>query len=474
MLPRFMRGVKPGYETLRRRCDDRTVVEFRVLGPLEAIVDGRPVSLQAAKPRALLALLLLGRNRVVPVDRLVDGLWGDNPPATAVKGLQVYVSQLRRAIGADSVLTTPPGYLLRVEEGALDLDRFELLVREGRERLAAGDPAEAARLLEEGLALWRGPALAGLASEPFGAEAAARLEDARLAALEDRIEADLALGRHGALIGELEELVAAHPLRERPRAQLMLALYRSGRQADALDLYRRTRATFVEELGIEPRPELQELERAILRQDPELRQPSRSESRPAEPEQPGLRRRRRPLVLAVALAVAALAAGALALALTNGASSSAHDTADLRPFVGKLENFLVQSREGRREVTAAVAAAAHCRLGPGAAVARLDRVQRNRQSLLQQVAALSIPADAAALRASDTFQKAEQASIAADWHYRDWLYARRRCGGTAGRADLLEARAADLRATRLKQEFLSAFNPLARRYGQRTWNAAEF
>ncbi len=459
---------------LRRRCDDRSMVEFRVLGPLEAIVDGRPVPLHAAKLRALLALLLLGRNRVVPIDRLVDGLWGDNPPATAVKGLQVYVSQLRKAIGPDNVLTKPPGYSLRVDEGALDLDRFELLVREARARsaLAAGEPAEASRLLGEALALWRGPALAEFASEPFGVEAATRLEDARLAAIEERIEADLALGRHARLIGELEELVAAEPLRERPRAQLMLALYRSGRQAEALDLYRRTRATFVDELGIEPSPELQELERAILRQDRELQRPGPSEAPRTEPEQP--RHRRRWFVLAAALVLAAAVAGVVALALTNGASSSSDDTAELQPFVGKLENFLAQSRDGRLDVTAAVSAAAQCRLGAQAAVARLDRVQRNRQSLLQQVAALSIPADPAALRASDRLQKAEQASIAADWHYRDWLFARRRCGGPDRSPELRAARAADVRATRLKQQFLSAFNPLARRYGQRTWNAAEF
>jgi len=448
------------------------MVEFRLLGPLEAVVDGRPVPLQAAKPRALLALLLLDKNRVVPVDRLVDGLWGDDPPATAVKALQVYVSQLRKAIGPDSVLTKPPGYSLRVDEEALDLDRFELVVRDGRERLAEGEAADASRLLEEGLALWRGPALAEFAAEPFGAEAAARLEEERLAALEDRIEADLALGRHARLVGELEELVAARPLRERPRAQLMLALYRSGRQADALDLYRRTRATFVDELGIEPSHELQELERSILRQDRELLRLGVSEA--PRPELAPRPHRRRRLVLAVALVLAAVVAGGVALALTNGASSSSPDADELRPFVAKLENFLAQSSEGRRDVTAAVSAAARCRLGTRPAVARLDRVQRNRQSLLQQVAALSIPADPAALRASDRLQKAEQASIAADWHYRDWLFARRTCGGRGNSAELRAARAADVRATRLKEEFLSAFNPLARRYRQRTWNAVEF
>jgi DNA-binding SARP family transcriptional activator len=448
------------------------MVEFRVLGPLEAIVDGRPVEIPAAKPRALLALLLLGRNRVVSVDRLIDGLWGDEPPATAAKALQVYVSQLRKALGADRLLTKAPGYSLRVEEGALDLDRFELLAREAGTRSVAGEPAEASRLLAEGLALWRGPALAEFASEPFGPEAAARLEDSRLAAMEERIEADLALGRHGSLIPELEELVAAQPLRERSRAQLMLALYGAGRQADALELYRNTRRTFVEDLGIDPSPELQELERAILRQDPALLQPRRAEAPRVQPEPP--RRRRRPLLLAVALGLAALAAGAAALALTNGASSSQHDDPQLRAFVGKLENFLGQSRDGRREVAAAISAAAECRLRGTAALTRLGAVQRNRQSLLQQLAALSVPDDPAALRASDRLQKAEQASIAADWHYGDWLLARKRCGEPDRSPALRAARAADVRATRAKQRFLATFNPLARRYGQRTWQATEF
>jgi DNA-binding SARP family transcriptional activator len=446
------------------------MVEFRVLGPLEVIVDGRPTEIPAAKPRALLALLLLGRNRVVPVDRLIDGLWGEEPPATASKALQVYVSQLRKAIGADRLLTKAPGYSLRVEEGALDLDRFELLVREAG--TGSVEPVDASRVLAEALALWRGPALAEFASEPFGPEAAARLEDSRLAALEERIEADLALGRDAGLVPELEELVAAQPLRERPRAQLMLALYRAGRQADALELYRSTRRTFVDELGIDPSTELQELERAILRQDPALLQPRRAEGPREQPEPP--RRRRRPVLLAVALGLAALAALATALALTNGASSSQHDDPGLRAFVGKLENFLAQSQDGRREVAATISAAAQCRLRGTAALTRLGTVQRNRQSLLQQLAALSVPDDPAALRASDRLQKAEQASIAADWHYGDWLLARKRCGGPDRSHALRAARAADVRATRAKQQFVTTFNPLARRYGQHTWKATEF
>src|SRR2546423_1859818 len=198
------------------------VVEFRILGPVEAVVDGQNVPLAAAKPRALLAILLLSRNRTVPVHQLIAELWGDEPPDTAAKALQVYVSQLRKAIGADRVLTKPPGYSLRVDDGELDLDRFERLVREGRELLGAGDAQEAVQRFEEGLQLWRGPALAEFGSEPFARDAGARLEESRLAALEERIEADLALERHTRLVSELEDLVARHPLRERLRGQLML------------------------------------------------------------------------------------------------------------------------------------------------------------------------------------------------------------------------------------------------------------
>src|SRR5437764_541530 len=207
--------------------------EIRLLGLVGAVVVGRPVPLPAAKPRALLAVLLLNRNRVVSVGRLVDDLWGEEPPETATKALQGYVSQLRKALGTDRLLTKPPGYSLRVEDGELDLDRFELLVREGRELLGAGDSKAAAKRFDEALELWRGSPFVEFHAEPFARDAGARLEDARLAALEERIEADLALGRHARLVPELEELVASEPLRERPREQLMLALYRSGRQADA-------------------------------------------------------------------------------------------------------------------------------------------------------------------------------------------------------------------------------------------------
>ncbi len=447
------------------------MVEFSVLGPLEAVVEGRSVPLPAAKPRALLALLLLNRNRVVPVGELIEELWSGEPPETAMKALQVYVSQLRKAIGADRVLTKPPGYSLRVDEGELDLDRFEQLVREGRERLGAGDAKEAAERLEQGLALWRGPALAEFGSEPFARDAGARLEESRLEAIEGRIEADLVLGRHAQLVSELEQLVARHPFRERLRGQLMLALYRSGRQAEALDVYRRTRETLVDELGIEPSQELQELERAILRQDRDL-QVGRPAPKPAG--SPEAAPRRRPiLVLLLVLVLAALAAGIAALALTRGGSSGKGD-AEVRTFVSKVENFLVQSREGRREISAAIGAAFDCKLTPRVAAVRLNRVQRNRQSLLEQIAALSVPNEEEALRASDLLQKAAHASITADWHYRDWLLGRKRCGPPDGSPDLRAAAAADAEATRTKRAFVAVFDPLARRFDQRVWTAVDF
>ena len=449
------------------------VAEFRLLGPIEAVVDGAPVALPA-KPRALLAFLLLNRNRVVSTSELIDGLWSDEPPETAAKALQVYVSQLRKAVGADRVLTKPPGYSLRIEEGELDLDDFERLVREGRERLAAGDADAAAAQLEQALELWRGPALAEFRSEPFARDAGARLEDSRVAALEERIEADLALGRHDRLIPELEGLVAHHPFRERLRGQLMLALYRSGRQADALDVYRRTRETLVDELGIEPSPALQELERAILRQDRDL-QPGRRLPRPEEERPPPRRRQRALLVLAAVVIVAGATAGIAALALSSsGGPPSPSRDAELRTFVSKVENFLEQSREDRREVAATVQAAFACKLTPRTAAVRLNRVQRGRQSLLEQIAALSVPNSVQALQASDLLQKAAHASITADWHYRDWLLGRKRCGPPDGSPELRAAAAADGKATRTKKAFLAVFDPMARRFGQRVWTAGEF
>jgi DNA-binding SARP family transcriptional activator/tetratricopeptide (TPR) repeat protein len=245
-------------------------LDVRVLGPLEALRDGDPVPLGGAKRRALLAVLALDPGRVVSVDRLVENLWPDEPPDTAAHAVQVYVSQLRGALGSGAIARRGPGYALGLDPERVDAQRFARLAGDGRAALDAGDFAAAGATLRDGLALWRGPALADFLYEPFAQVEIARLEDLRLAALEDRIEADLATGRHAEVVAELDALVDAHPLRERPRAQLMLALYRSGRQADALAVYRRARETLVEELGIEPGPELKTLEAAILRQDETL------------------------------------------------------------------------------------------------------------------------------------------------------------------------------------------------------------
>jgi DNA-binding SARP family transcriptional activator len=258
-----------------------TAIEFRLLGPLEVIEHDRSLELGGAKPRSLLAILLLHANQVLSTDRLIDELWGASPPATAAKSLQVMVSKLRKKLGESRLATHPPGYVLRVEPAALDLARFEQLVGEARQAA----PESAARKLRQALALWRGPALADLAYEPFAQGEIARLEELRLAALDQRIDADLATRRHAELVGELEALVAEHPLHERLRCQLMLALYRSGRQADALDAYRAARRELTEELGLEPGEELKRLEQAILRQDPAL-DPSEETSPPPAPSRP--------------------------------------------------------------------------------------------------------------------------------------------------------------------------------------------
>jgi DNA-binding SARP family transcriptional activator len=245
-------------------------MEYRILGPLEVRAGDGQVELRGVRQRELLAVLLLHANEIVSSDRLIDELWQGDPPPTAAKIVQNSVSQLRRLLEPELLVTRSPGYLLRVEPGELDADRFERTVEQARADLAAGDAAKAAEQLREALALWRGPALVDFTDAPFARVEAARLEELRLAATEDRIEAELALGRHGDLVAELEALVAQHPLRERLRAQLMVALYRSGRQAEALRVYHETREVLVEELGLEPSRALQRLERAVLAQDPSL------------------------------------------------------------------------------------------------------------------------------------------------------------------------------------------------------------
>jgi DNA-binding SARP family transcriptional activator len=248
--------------------------ELRILGPLEVVRDGAPVALGGPRQRALLALLALRAGTVVPRYRLIDELWGERPPDSAVNVLQTYVSHLRKAVPAGRLVTRPPGYLLAIEPDELDLHRFERLAADGRHALAAGDPAAAATALREALALWRGPALADVVEADVARVEAARLDELRLAALDERLRADLALGRHAEVVPELDALVAEHPLREGFRAHLMLALYRSGRQSDALAVYRDAHRTLGRELGIDPGHALRELEAAILRQDPSLDAPA--------------------------------------------------------------------------------------------------------------------------------------------------------------------------------------------------------
>src|SRR5262245_24320955 len=262
-------------------------MEFRILGPLEVRGEDGEVRLRAGKERALLALLLLNANRTLAVDGIVDGLWGEDVPETAQKMVQVYVSHLRKLLPRDTLRTRPPGYALAVEPEQLDLHRFETAVAEARAELEAGDAGVAAERFAEALALWRGPALAEFTGEPLAQIEAARLDDLRMYAVEGRLEAELALGRHDAAVSELEALVAQHPLRERLRSQQMLALYRSGRHAEALAGYQAFRRNLSEELGIEPSPALRELERRMLQQDPSLDLPAPPIQRAAAPAQPG-------------------------------------------------------------------------------------------------------------------------------------------------------------------------------------------
>jgi DNA-binding SARP family transcriptional activator len=245
-------------------------VDYRVLGPLEAFDDGRQLSLGGPKQRAMLASLLLRATEVVPVGRLIDDLWGDDPPESAANIIQGYVSGLRHVIGREAIATRGRGYVLHVEPSNLDLRRFERLVDEGGGALANDRPLEAVEAFSKALSLWRGPPFADISDEPFVVLAAGRLDELRLAALEKRIDADLACGRHGEVAAELATLVEEYPFRERFRAQHMLALYRSERQTDALASYQAARAKLAEELGIDPSPALQSLEKSILDHDSSL------------------------------------------------------------------------------------------------------------------------------------------------------------------------------------------------------------
>jgi DNA-binding SARP family transcriptional activator/ABC-type branched-subunit amino acid transport system substrate-binding protein len=293
-------------------------LEFRILGPLEVRLDGEPVNLGGARQRGVLALLLLNADAAISSDRLIDELWGEDPPRDAGAALQAHISRLRKLVEPDHggeprvIVTTSAGYMVRVGPAELDLLRFEELVAEGRRELDAGEPAAAGEALREALSMWRGRPLANLETEAFAQQAIRDLDELWLDALEARIDADLQCGRHAELTRELAAVARRHPLRERLRAQLMLALYRSGRQAEALESYAELRRTLVEERGLEPGRELRELQEAILRQDPALHLSART-----FPAARTARRRRR-LIAGLAGAAAAAAAVAGAVVATRG------------------------------------------------------------------------------------------------------------------------------------------------------------
>jgi DNA-binding SARP family transcriptional activator len=294
-------------------------MDFRILGPVEVHSGGEQLRLGGPRQRALLTYLLLHANEVVAGERLLDDLWLEAPRG-GLAALQTHVSRLRRVLGA-RIVTSGSGYAIRVEPGELDLERFRSLLAEAG---AAADPTGRSQLLRDAEALWHGVPLAGL-DVPFAAGEAAALEELRLAALEDRIEADLETGLDGELVSELSGLVRHHPLRERLRGQLILALYRSGRQADALEAYRETRQMLDEELGLEPTPALRELERAILRHDPALAGETATRAEPPS-DQASPPRRRAPLAaVATLVALGALAVAAVALT-SEGGSPRAQST----------------------------------------------------------------------------------------------------------------------------------------------------
>jgi DNA-binding SARP family transcriptional activator/streptogramin lyase len=357
-------------------------MEYRILGPVEVVADGRALALGPAKQRAVLAVLLLHLNEVVSRDRLVEELWGERPPETAATALHGYVSQLRKILETGNgserrvLVTRAPGYVLELDPQEVDLKRFELLARRGKRELAGGAAEDAARTLAEALSLWRGPPLEEFSSSvPFAPGESFRLQELLVSTLEDRIEADLALGRHDDLVAELETLVAEHPFREPLSGQLMLALYRCGRQAAALDVYRKTRLRLVEELGIEPGPALQELQQAILRHEeavplamhppaartaeapaPPVAEPAPepTDGQPAAPEQAVARARRRAprwRLLAVGCFIALAVAAGLAFAVGHRGEPSVQLTPSSVGFIdarsGRVTRQFPVGREPR-------------------------------------------------------------------------------------------------------------------------------
>jgi DNA-binding SARP family transcriptional activator len=307
------------------------VIDYRLLGPLEVTAGGHALDVGGLKQRALLAILLLHANQPVPRDVLIEQLWGERPLARPDHPVDVYVWRLRQTLdpvaGSPCVLTRAGGYLLRAAPEQVDLARFEQLARDGQRSLAAGQARQAAGHFREALTLWRGPPLADFRHETFAQARITRLEKLRAEVVEDRIEADLALGQHARVVSELEAMVASQPLREQPYQQLMVALYRCGRQADALAVYQNARRALVEELGIEPGQQLRQLERAILQQDPSLGLPTRRAAARAVAPPPGTARAwftgtggRRRLVAA---------AGALAVTLALLVAATTHGSARL-------------------------------------------------------------------------------------------------------------------------------------------------
>jgi DNA-binding SARP family transcriptional activator len=348
-------------------------MRFRLLGPMDVVDGDRVVGIGGGRQRALLAALLLRPNEVVSTERLIDELWSDHRPETATTALHGLVSALRKVLEPDVLVTRAPGYMLRLDEADIDAVEFERLLDGGRQELAAGNATEAADTLRRALALWRGPALAEVADREFAQIEAQRLDELRLQALEERIEADLQLGRSHELVPELEALVAREPLRDRPCALLMRALYGAGRQADALEVYRQARRRLVDELGLEPSRPLQELEQAILRQDPALGAVAES-PRPIVHE--GRRRPRRVvavLVLAVVAAAMALVA-AFAFDRVSTPALAGVDTDHLGIIDPRTNKIVGEIAVGQRPAAVAVGDGSVwvANAGSGGTVTRID------------------------------------------------------------------------------------------------------